>query len=90
MIGHPQSQLCQVMVEERRPQLERVRHRGDIGLVEEVVREIRLDVDELEACGTVRTRKLRQRGQPRIIELVSSDDSVRGVDEIRTEGGSNG
>ena len=38
-------------------------------------------VDELEQAGLVQTRKLRQRGQPRLIELISS----AGADERRTK-----
>jgi len=43
-------------------------------------------IGELEAKGAVRTRKLRERGQPRIVELISS----KWADETRTESGRNG
>jgi len=45
---------------------------------------------ELEGAGVVRTKKLRLRGQPRIVEPVASSDSVPAPDESRAEGGSNG
>ncbi len=46
-------------------------------------------VDELEGCGVVRTKKLRMRGQPRIIEPVRSSAGAQGVDGTRTEAGPN-
>lgn len=52
-------------------------------------RQIQELIAELVDHGLVTTKKLRQRGQPRVVEPVGFD-SVQGPDQTRTEGGRNG
>ena len=53
-----EAELDDAVVEERRAQLERDRHRGDVALREQVAGEVRLDVDEAQV-GVVRQQRLR-------------------------------
>ena len=49
--GQREAELDDAVVEERRAQLERDRHRGDVRLRQQVAREVRLDVDEAQVVG---------------------------------------
>ena len=45
---------------------------------------------ELESAGLVRSRRLHERGQPRVIETIASMSTDGITDETGTEGGPNG
>ena len=49
LVRQGEPELDHAVVEERRAQLERGRHRGDVRLVQQVAREVGLDVEELQA-----------------------------------------
>ncbi len=50
VVRQREPELEHLPVEQRRPELERVRHRGEVGLHEQVVGQVRLDVEQLEAA----------------------------------------
>ena len=60
LAGQRHAELEHLPVEERRPQLERVRHRRDVGLQQEIAGQIRLDVEELEAGDAVGRRRAEE------------------------------
>src|SRR5439155_25134185 len=49
MAGQREPELDHAPVEQRRPQLERVGHGGDVGLRQQVAGQIRVDIEQLQA-----------------------------------------
>ena len=86
VVGQREAELDDAMVEQRRAQLERVRHRRDVRLRQEVAGQVGLDVEALEPCDAVRHAAAQQEARrekradlgPRVVrpELRGARSSV--------------
>ena len=59
-VGQREAELDDAVVEQRRAQLERVRHRRDVRLRQQVARQVRREVEQLEAGDPARRRRPEQ------------------------------
>ena len=81
-----QAELDDVVVEQRRAELERDGHRGDVALRQEVAREVGLDVDDAEV-GVVRQQRLGRLGARLVGPEGAAELEREDLDEPRVASG---